>query len=221
MSIPIEPHLRGCSQLLVVRCGTTAARPATMMWLERSGSAWRPVVDAFPVLTGRGGLAWSGGLLPPVENRTDLPPKREGDLRTPCGLFGLSFAFGAAPSLAENPGWPYLRIDDGFVIVDDPGSRYYNCVVDERLLRAPDWKSARRLLQPDGRNDLGLVVHHNLDPAVPGAGSGVLLQLRRGTPDGTDGSTALPEDRMQALLRFLDPMARPLLWQAPAPTSAG
>jgi len=69
-------------------------------------------------------------------------------------------------------------------------------------------------LQPDGRHERGLVVHHNLDPAVAGAGSGILLQLRR-EADGTDGSTALPEGPMRALLRFLDPAARPLLWQTP------
>lgn len=215
MPTTIEAHLRGCSQLLVVRCAREPGGPSAMSWLERSASGWRPAVDTFPVLTGRGGLAWSGGLLPAGENRTALAPKCEGDLRTPCGLFGLSFAFGTAPSLVENPGWPYLRLDEGLVVVDDPGSRYYNCVVDERQVRAPDWESARRLVQPDGRNELGLVVHHNLDPATPGAGSGVLLQLRRAAAGGTDGSTALPEDRMRALLRFLDPLAKPLLWQRP------
>ena len=54
--------------------------------------------------------------------------KKEGDRKTPSGIYGFDIAFG----LAENPGTNiiYKQINKNDYWVDDPNSKYYNKWVD-------------------------------------------------------------------------------------------
>jgi D-alanyl-D-alanine dipeptidase len=68
------------------------------------------------------------------------------------------------------------------------------------------------------RNDLlykwGLVVDHNAR-AIPGGGSCIFLHIWKDSSTATAGCTAMREQDLVTLLRWLDPKRRPVLIQMP------
>ena len=77
--------------------------------------------------------------------------------------------------------------------------------------RAETWRSAERL----AAYQTGIVVQHNTDPPVPGAGSAIFLHVWGGPAKTTIGCTALAKPEMQTLLAWLDPALDPVLVQLP------
>jgi L,D-peptidoglycan transpeptidase YkuD (ErfK/YbiS/YcfS/YnhG family) len=57
--------------------------------------------------------------------------------------------------------------------------------------------------------DHALVIDYNRWPAVPGAGSAFFLHVANGAP--TAGCVAVDDADLTAIMRWLDPAARPLI----------
>jgi len=166
-----------------------------------------------PVALGKRGLAWGRGIHPLTT--AEQPRKREGDGKAPAGIFRLRQAFGYAPP--EEVPWirlPYRHLRPGTLCIDDPASVSYNCMLDDAGLD-PDWKSHEAMLRGDGLYRLGVVIGHNDDPVLAGAGSCLFLHLRRGPSVPTEGCTALAQEDLERVLRWLDPAAWPVLIQLP------
>ena len=73
----------------------------------------------------------------------------------------------------------------------------------------------RFMRRPDDQYRLGVVVQHNADPVVAGRGSCIFLHIWMGPKVGTSGCTAVEAKHMEALLRWLDPQAKPVFIQLP------
>ena len=144
--------------------------------------------------------------------------KSEGDGKSPAGVFALGRAFGIAAAL---PGatheFPYQRTQSSTYCVEDVRSTYYNQIIDARDVVRTGWEKWSELRRRDGLFDWGIVVHQNDSDIQKGAGSCVFLHVWRGPHVPTAGCTAMPRDRIQAILRWLDPAAQPLLVQLPQP----
>lgn len=209
----LEPYLHHSTQLIVVNANDWNSRQAKMQWFERIDPhhKWEPYNERFDVVIGKKGLVYGQSLISIPEGITDV--KKEGDLKSPAGLFRFCFAFGYAKEPDSRINWPYLHIDENFVGVDDPESRYYNCIVDQSKLTPHDWKSAETMYRPDGLYKWGMVVDYNFNPFVKGGGSQIFLHIWRGPNDGTEGCTAMPESKMFELLQWIDGKRNPLLWQ--------
>lgn len=189
------------------------ATHATLQRFERPScdGAWRAVGAPMPALLGRHGLAWGVGLRPAPPTG---PRKREGDGRSPAGLFRLSRTFGdaAAADFLDNPrGLPFIRIRAATEAVDDPASPAYNRIV-ERPAAGASWRSAERMDIPEYR--VGVVVDHNA-AARPGLGSCIFIHIQSGVDVPTSGCTALRLDDMRTLAGWLRRDARPVLAQMP------
>ena len=128
--------------------------------------------------------------------------KREGDKKSPAGLFPLPSAFGNQP----DPGCklPYRQSTKNSYWVDDPNSRFYNQWVEDDGNR--DWKSAEHISAVGRAYNYAAVIGYNLDPIVPGAGSAIFLHIGSSP---TAGCVALPEDRLMEILLWLDPEKSP------------
>lgn len=199
---------------------TTAGWNAVEGRLQRyqraaSGKKWTPVGDSFAVVVGKSGLAWGSGMVAVGPADPADPIKKEGDGRAPAGVFHLSTAFGYASQ--EQSGWkmPYVSLTTSVECVDDSNSKFYNRVVDRGTVAA-DWNSSEQMLRPDELYRWGIVVDHNAGPARPGGGSCIFLHIWRGAGIGTVGCTAMPRERVESLLGWLDPAREPLLVQLPA-----
>jgi L,D-peptidoglycan transpeptidase YkuD (ErfK/YbiS/YcfS/YnhG family) len=112
----------------VVLVDAVGAR-ASIRACARSGSRYTLALGPYAGHVGLNGVTWS---------------KREGDLRTPAGVFPLRGGFGvnANPGLGAGS---WMRVDAGDVWVDDPGSALYN--THQRLPASGRWLSAERLLK--------------------------------------------------------------------------
>ena len=209
-----EHLLKDSLQYILVAAPNWDSVEARMTLFERESlqSEWKARIPAFDVVVGKKGLAWGRGIhtIPTGE----IVTKKEGDLRAPVGVFNLGFAFGYGKN--KNIRWPYLEIDKNMIAVDDPKSGYYNCVVDQSLVKKRDWDSTEIMLREDGLYKWGLVIDHNMYPAVPGAGSCIFMHIWRGPGMGTEGCTAMPEEKMKMLLEWLNPDANPVLVQLPS-----
>ncbi len=210
---------RDCGQLVLVTAVDWSASAATVRRFERAapGAAWVPVGKAVPAVLGQCGLAWGLGLHA-VPGEDGAPRKREGDRRSPAGVFQLTAAFGLLEKIAglKLPAW---TLSPTLEAVDDPASRHYNCIVDRARIARPDWDSAERM---SAMHDyaLGLVVAHN-PRAVPGAGSCIFLHVWSGARTGTAGCTVLRERELMALARWLDAARDPVLMQLPQALAPG
>jgi hypothetical protein len=119
------------------------------------------------------------------------PRKREGDLRTPAGVFRLIAVFGiATPAQVASLRLPYRQVTATTEAIDDPRSRYYNQVVDRAAIAHPDWSSAESMLQVGDRYRFGITIAHNPQPFA-GYGSCIFLHVWDHHFSGTTGCTAI------------------------------
>ena len=180
---------------------------------ERSGpgAPWRPIGQAGTIVVGRNGLAWDPLTSPVV----DGPAKKEGDGRSPAGVFSLGKAFGFAP--AAEASWlkvPYIPVVEGLECVDDSNSAVYNQIVDRRTSKTPDWTSSEKMREVGEAYRWGVVVNYNT-PAVPGRGSCIFLHIGGEGGRGTAGCTAMAPDFLREVMAWIDPSRAPVLVQLP------
>ncbi len=180
---------------------------------ERAAAAqpWKPVAADVPASLGRRGLGWGLGL---HSGRLQGPTKREGDGKSPAGVFDLREATGYASAPPPGTRLRYRTATPTLRCVDDAASAFYNQLVDEAQVKK-DWSSAEDMRRTDDLYRLVVWVGHNDAPAEAGGGSCIFLHLRASAAATTAGCTAFDAAPMEALLEWLDPMARPVLVQLP------
>ncbi|WP_447730962.1 L,D-transpeptidase family protein [Pseudoxanthomonas suwonensis] len=201
-------------QLVVVTISDWDATTGTLRYYGRAtpDAPWREA-GRFAVSIGRSGAAWGEGLHPAAD-QGEGPAKREGDGRSPAGVFALGPAFGYPPADEVDTALPYRRMDASHWCMDVPGSPHYNRIVDAREVGqaavAGSSEPMRLDLHHDGdpRYRLGLVIAHN-PGNTPGHGSCIFAHLWRQPGEPTAGCTAMAEEDMRRLLAWLDPAAQP------------
>ncbi|HVF73179.1 MAG TPA: L,D-transpeptidase family protein [Chthoniobacterales bacterium] len=177
-----------------------------------AGGQWKLRGGAVPVVLGKRGMAWGVGLF--GANQT-APRKTEGDNKVPAGIFRVGPAFGYAASTEAS--WvklKYVPLTAETEGIDDPRSRYYNRLVERSKVARVDWRSSEQMRRKDDLYKWGIVVDHN-PAAIPGAGSCIFFHIWKNSRSATAGCTAMPERDLVNLLRWLEPVARPLLVQMP------
>jgi len=189
------------------------ATDATLRLWRREGATWRAVGAAWPAALGHTGAAWGRGLHGDgAPSGRSGPTKKEGDGRSPAGAFALTGLYGYAA--AGRGALPYTPVDEGWRCVDDPASKHYDRIVDERTV-AVDWASSEEMRRRDELYRWVVTVAHN--PAhAPGAGSCVFLHVWRRAGGATAGCTAMARPAIERLLDALDPADRPAYVLLPA-----
>ena len=115
--------------VLSVSAGWDQTRAILQAWERPSPDApWAPVGAPIEASLGRTGLAWGRGLHP-----TGLPgpEKREGDGKSPAGVFDLRLVTGYAKTAPAGTRMPYRQATATLRCVDDPRSLRYNRLADE------------------------------------------------------------------------------------------
>jgi L,D-peptidoglycan transpeptidase YkuD (ErfK/YbiS/YcfS/YnhG family) len=125
--------------------------------------------------------------------RNGLGKEREGDGKTPIGIFTFTKAFGILP----NPGitsMPYLQVDETHHWVDDPESKFYNQCVSTRDVE-PDWNSTEHLYKYVGDYNYSLATSYNKE-CTPYVGCAIFLHCTVKDFRPTSGCIAIPEEYM-------------------------
>lgn len=177
------------------------------LWKRDGG--WK-LVRSWPGVVGANGTAWGIGLhgagapADPAQPRVKRggPVKREGDGKSPAGVFAIRSAYGYADAKTA---LPYRTVDPAWKCVDDSKSAHYTKIVDERGVQK-DWTSAEDMRRGDDLYKYVVDVAHN-SAATPGGGSCIFLHVWSGPDSSTAGCTAMGERELATLLRELDPSA--------------
>ena len=176
---------------------------------ERSaaGAEWKPKGEPFQVVIGRTGLAWAQDSAP--EKATQF--KKEGDGKSPAGMFPLTFAFGTSVK-PEQITFPYTRLVEFTECVDDVNSNHYNKVVNRMQVGAFDWKSSEKMIEIP-QYELGVFVAYNSYPVARGNGSCIFLHVWKDASTPTAGCTAMNRLDLERIVAWLEPGLNPYLVQ--------
>jgi D-alanyl-D-alanine dipeptidase len=181
---------------------------------QKTREKWRQVGSEAKIVVGRTGLAWGTGLHSDTVFQENQPLKREGDGKSPAGVFRLTSAFG---TVRDKRGFklPYTFLEESTECVDDVKSSKYNLIVDRYKVGIFDWKSSEKMLEVGEQYSLGVFVAHNSNPIERGKGSCIFLHVWKDANSGTAGCTAMPRENLETILRWLDPGKNPVLVQLP------
>jgi L,D-peptidoglycan transpeptidase YkuD (ErfK/YbiS/YcfS/YnhG family) len=191
-TFPERLETGSATQLITVLASRRASTQGSLRLWTKLGGCWRQNAGPWTAWLGQHGTS---------------PAKREGDRRTPTGIFGfLGTMYGIEPS----PGvrYPYRRLVCGDWWVEDPASPYYNRFRHVRCGSTPPFHTTSEDMSrsPTAYRHLG-VIAFNTSPVVPGRGSGIFLHVSTGRP--TLGCVSLPLSQLVATLHWLRPSAAP------------
>lgn len=213
MRVRAASPLDGSMQMVLVVTPAWDSTSGSLRRFERQTprGPWRLVGGSVPVVVGRTGVAWDGmlGLA-----RAGEPVKREGDGRSPAGVFPLDTAFGfGARASASWIRLPYVQLRTTTECVDDGSSVHYNTIVDRDGVPRVDWTSSEKM-RSIGQYEYGVHVAYNAPP-TPSRGSCIFLHIWAGPESVTAGCTAMELGALKELIGWLDPRRRPMLVQLP------
>lgn len=182
----IIPH---SSQIIVVK--SLGGIKANMTLCQRQGILWKPMFSSpFKAVVGKNGI-------------TLAKDKKEGDLKTPAGLYPIGEAFGTRP-LALKMDYKYITADDKFI--DDVTHKHYNTWVSG----STDAKSYESMLINE--YEYGAVINYNMNPTRAGAGSAIFIHLWGSPNSPTVGCIAMDKKHLLTMLHWLDKNQHPYIF---------
>lgn len=197
-------------QMVLVTVPDWQSTQGTLRTYARDGESWREVGQAHPVVIGHGGAGWGLGLQPA---QAEGPHKKEGDGRSPAGVFRIGSAFGYAASASTGLEYRAMKASDW--CVDVSGSPHYNRLVDANEVGAAAVEGATEPMRRDlhfhgdQRYREGFVIEHNWQQA-PMGGSCIFGHLWKTPNSTTTGCTAMAPATMTSLLAWLDARRHPV-----------
>lgn len=173
---------------------TYSSRQAVLRMVEYQPltNRWLPVNETLAVI-GKNGMTRE---------------KKEGDMKTPIGLFQMGTGFGTRPAPSPSS-WPYRLAGQNDYWVDDPLSPDYNqwvCYSGDPRSR---WQSFEQLAIPP--YTYAAVIRYNDSPVVPGKGSAIFFHIWSGPESYSAGCVTVAEEEVAKVLRWMAPEQIPLI----------
>ncbi len=130
--------------------------------------------------------------------------KREGDCKTPLGLYKINRGFG----IKDNPGTrlDYFKLTGNEYWVDDILSTDYNKLIIDNI----DNVSAEHLINETKAYNYVIVIEYNTENIIKGNGSAIFLHVSKN--GGTAGCVAVDEDKMIDILKWIEPNKNPYIY---------
>lgn len=202
------------TQLLVVVSLDWNAVQAVLYRCQRNPFTfeWECLGSPIEVRLGKQGMAWGRGLAD-FSNQQGMC-KKEGDDKTPAGIFYLGCAFGDLFHQSYVTRMLFLLITDDLEYVDDPDSIHYNQFVTCSTTNR-DWKSSEKMKEMGSLYALGLVIQHNLNPIQKGMGSAIFMHVWKNPDSATRGCTSMAQSDLHEIVLWLDAKQLPCLVQLP------
>lgn len=191
---PYRNRIGQSTQIILVRERKSLPSSGYVVYvLEKKHHHWELVSGPMEATIGENGFA------PPGE-------KREGDGKTPSGIFSLKRTFGYDKTVKTK--MPYRQASEKDLWVDDPNAPDYNQWVKQGETSAASYEKMKR---EDGQYKYGIVIEYNTNPVIKGHGSAIFFHVWKGKDLPTAGCVAVSEKNMIKILEWLDPSALPLI----------
>ena len=181
------------SQLLLVTNNHSSSFVVKVSALEKQGGKWEKVWESFNGVIGKNGFAKPG-------------EKREGDGKTPSGIFSLKTTFGYNELIKTK--MPYRQASPDDLWIDDVNAEDYNRWVKKDDTQAVSYE---RMKRDDNLYKYGIIIEYNTNPVIKSYGSAIFFHVWRGGNMATEGCVAVSEENIIRILSWLDPQATPLI----------
>lgn len=187
----------------------------TLSLVEKNAQGqWVRVLGPFQGRLGKNGLVWGLGL---HTNPRGAVVKREGDGRSPAGIFALGglWVTNKTP-VQRHPALPLVKVDARDLWVSDTNRpELYNRYVRLNHPARTPWELHEQMRQTDYAHSIKLLICHNTAERrggpVNGAGSSIFFHIWRNKgASPTAGCTSLDENNLRAIIQRLNPRKRPV-----------
>jgi len=186
-------NLKSNEQVIVVTTDNENLKSGILAFYEKEKGVWKKVFPDIPVVIGRNGMTKN---------------KKEGDGKTPSGVFPLGTAFGTGKKPASLK-IPYRQTTKYDYWVDDPSSPDYNRWIHYRGNPKKRWKSFERLTHPLYKH--AIVIRYNDEPVVKGRGSAIFIHIWNKPSGHTLGCIATSEANVLKIMKALDQKKNPII----------
>jgi len=180
--------------ILVVDNSSFFFTRTTLYAMEKRNDNWQMAFGPLDAVIGKNGFA-------PAEE------KREGDGKTPSGIYPLTMTFGYDANIRTK--MPYRQALVYDIWVDDPQADDYNRWTKIQETKAASYEMMKR---EDDQYKYGVVIEYNTDPVIKGNGSAIFLHIWKGEALPTAGCVAVSEEDIIKIFGWLDPAASPLIF---------
>lgn len=192
---------KNVNQLVLVLGNSQSELQAQVCCFEKKQGKWHRVLGLFEAVIGKNGLAWDPHFAHQKSDSSFI--KKEGDLKTPMGIFPIRSLFGhESKSFQTHEQMPYRHFTSQLEGVDDSNSPFYNQIVDTAIHKV-SWTSSEKL----GKISVyryGAIVGYNDSPAKANEGSFIFFHIWKSFDQGTAGCVALDENELLKILNWLN-----------------
>jgi L,D-peptidoglycan transpeptidase YkuD (ErfK/YbiS/YcfS/YnhG family) len=193
-------------QIMLVIGDNINSQKATLFCFENNRLIFTPI----EVNIGKNGFGQGVGEKELSRNIL-LPIKKEGDKKTPSGIFHLEAVFGYEKEL--NITMPYLHADENLICIDDSNSNFYNKIIKQDTLnRGQKPKSFEQMRRDDNQYELGIVVAHNKD-GLKERGSCIFVHVQESQGTPTAGCISMRLIDLEKIVYWLDKEKKPIIIQ--------
>lgn len=184
--------LNNSGQAIIVTTNSWGSSSAVLETFEKINGQWQKKFNSMNGCIGKRGFT---------------AEKKEGDMKTPVGVYGFDFIFGTG----SNPGakYEYRKTHGNEFWVDDANSPLYNTW--QQGASQGRWNSAENLYIPAYK--YAAVINYNTAERISGKGSAIFLHIKTG--NGTAGCVAISESDILKILQWVDPGKNPLIIMGP------
>ncbi len=172
----ILENLKNESQVIIVKADKNKAK---VKMCEKVNNMWITIMET-EGFVGKNGLG----------------KEKEGDLKTPVGLFEIGIAFGLKDDVKTN--LDYYKLNENMYWVCDENSKYYNQFIDTTKVEK-DWEDIKNehLIDENIAYEYAIEIKYNKE-CVKGKGSAIFLHCIKNGP--TAGCVAIPSKDMKFIL---------------------
>lgn len=216
LALPVlGQSIQESQQIVVGVAQSWKSSHAQLNLYEKRKNQWVKVEGPISVRLGRNGLVWGIGA---HKNPAGATIKREGDGKSPAGIFYIGGAWGDAPAIKKHARLPYRQVTPQDLWVEDSKSPYYNQHLILPHAPKSTWEKEAQMKQNDHAHSLKLFIAHNPPPRPkPYAGSAIFFHIwRGGGSKATAGCTTMSEGNLKKLVARIDPTKKPLYVLLPA-----
>ena len=180
-------------QVILVKGISNNSFKAKINLYEKKDGVWSLISSDIPAVLGKNGLGKT----------------KEGDRKSPTGIFSLGTSFGFKENNKSK--YPFYLISEDCYWVDDSNSEFYNDLVLYKDSYYKDWNSAESMSKTP-LYEYGLAINYNLKDES-NKGSAIFMHIFKNENSPTDGCTAVSKENIISILNWLDYSKHPLIVQ--------
>lgn len=204
-----------CTQAIIgIAEGWNSSRVTLSLVEKAANGSWQRVLGPIPARLGRNGLVWGLGL---HANGRGVTVKREGDGRSPAGIFSIGGLWITNPTpVRHSRNMPEVKVGPCDLWVSDPNTPgLYNRHVRLKHPATSEWEKKEQMRQTDYAHSIKLLIGHNTPDVkgcpIVGAGSSIFFHIWRNNGTApTAGCTAMAEQNLRAIIARLEPKRTPV-----------